>query len=509
MTQPGVILHYLKLAFWPSGMSLDYGWPAAQSIDAILPPAIIVGVLVGLMIWGLLKHSPLGFLGAWFFLILAPTSSFVPIKDAAFDHRMYLPLAAVSAFTIIGGWWIWNELAARIAKPDVSDNKRLWNLPLSALALAIVGLSWATIRRNDVFSSGATVWRDVLEKDSSRPRPHNNLAANLIEEQKYDEAIEHCQIALGLTPGYADAENNIGRALVLKDKIDEAIPWFEQALRHYPGHCDALMNLADALVKKDRVRDALELYGPLAKIDPEGAQAHLLNLADSLAKTKDNAIAIEAYKTYVSIAPLDAEARFRFAACLHEQGRSAEEMQQLEKAIELAPDHAEAHNNLAALLGRQGRTAEAIEHFQKALALKPDHDSACFNLGMIHYRQGSISEAIRAWRRAVQLKPNSVKYLGALALTLATSSDDSARNGGEAVELAKRAVKLSEAKPDPNVTAILAAAYAEAGDFPNAVATAQTAREIAIEQHQDSLAEQLRDRIKLYESRRPFHEAPR
>jgi tetratricopeptide (TPR) repeat protein len=508
MTQPGVIVHYLKLAFWPSGMSLDYGWPVAGSLSEIVLPSIVVAMLAGLTVWGLVKNSPLGFLGACFFVILAPTSSFVPIKDAAFDHRMYLPLAAVIGCVIIGGWWVWNELAMKAAKREVGDNRRSWILPLSALTLAIIGLSWATIRRNDVFRSGETVWRDVLENDSSRPRPHNNLAANLIDEQKYDEAIEHCRIALSLTPGYADAENNIGRALMLKDKIDEAIPWFEQALQHYPGHRDALMNLADALVKKGRVHDALSVYGPLAKIDPEGAQTHLLNLADSLAKKKDNASALDVYETYVSIAPQDAEARFRFANCLHEQGTSAEEMKQLEKAVELAPDHAEAHNNLAALLARQGRTAEAVEHFQKAIALNADHDSAWFNLGMIYYTQRKTIEAERAWRQAVRANPNAIKYLNALALALATSAEPAARNGPEAVELAKRAVELSQSKPDPNVIAILAAAYAEAGDFSQAVVFARQARELALAQHQDSLAEQLRDRIKLYESHQPFHEAP-
>jgi Flp pilus assembly protein TadD len=107
------------------------------------------------------------------------------------------------------------------------------------------------------------------------------------------------------------------------------------------------------------------------------------------------------------------------------------------------------------------------------------------------------------------LSPKDVEYASKLAYALATNADPAARNGPEAVELAKRAVELSQSKPDPNIVAILAAAYAEAGDFSSAVTTVHTARGMAIKQHQDSLAEQLRDRIQLYESRQPFHEAPR
>src|SRR5262249_37428878 len=66
LTQPGVIVHYLQLSFWPVGMSLDYGWPPAESLETIWLPAIIIAAVLGLTIWGLIKNSPLGFLGVWF-----------------------------------------------------------------------------------------------------------------------------------------------------------------------------------------------------------------------------------------------------------------------------------------------------------------------------------------------------------------------------------------------------------------------------------------------------------
>jgi protein O-mannosyl-transferase len=466
LTQPGVIVHYLKLTFWPSGMSLDYGWPAAASVGSVLPPALLLALLFGLTIWGLIKNSPLAFLGAWFFAILAPTSSIVPIKDAAFDHRMYLPVAAVVVLFVVGGFMLWRRLVVR--GPGTVEWRK-WAVPVCLLGGAVIGLGCASAARNAVFSSAADVWRDVLEKDPSRPRPHNNLAAVLIDEGKYDEAIEHCRTALAMTPGYADAENNIGHALVLKGKIDEAIPYFEAALQHYPNHYYALINLGDAFVKKDRPATAVKLYQTLLKLDPDNAKIH-----------------------------------YDLATCLRSTGEPAAAIEHLQKAVEIDPWYAAANYDLAGLLVAQGQAVQAVPHLQRTLEMKPDHDGAHHSLAAILYQQGNAADAVRHWREAVRLKPGNSEYLSDLALVLATSPDREVRNGVEAVDLAKRAVDVSKGKASANTVAILAAAYAETGNFAQAVATARQASELAIAQHQDALAEQLNDRIKLYQSGKPL-----
>ena len=113
-----MILHYLRLAFWPHPLVLDYGWPVAQTVGEILPGAIVVGGLAwrrpSMPCW---RGPAWGFLGAWFFLILAPTSSVMPLADLAFEHRMYLPLAAVVTVTVLGGYRLLVEIARRQQLP--------------------------------------------------------------------------------------------------------------------------------------------------------------------------------------------------------------------------------------------------------------------------------------------------------------------------------------------------------------------------------------------------------
>ena len=160
------------------------------------------------------------------------------------------------------------------------------------------------------------------------------------------------------------------------------------------------------------------------------------------------------------------------------------------------------------LLGQRGRFDEAIAHLQQALEIKPDYAEAHNNLGMALAGQGKIAEAVVQWREAVRLQPNQIAFVNHLAWVLATCPEASVRNGAEAVELAQRAVQLSDGR-EPAVLGTLAAAYAEAGRFPEAVQTARKALELATQQNKQALAESLKAKIPLYEAGTAFREPQR
>ena len=143
-----MILHYLALVFRPTGLCLDYNWPVATKLGQILPGAIVIGILLAATILALALRPMWGFAGAWFFLILAPTSSFLPIKDLAFEHRMYLPLAAIAAVVVIAIYLLGERLARRLdeTEPERTLTAELLALVLAISAAAILGaLTW---RRN-------------------------------------------------------------------------------------------------------------------------------------------------------------------------------------------------------------------------------------------------------------------------------------------------------------------------------------------------------------------------
>jgi hypothetical protein len=269
-SQPGVIVHYLKLALWPDPLCLDYAWPVARTVDAILPPALVVGALLLATLWALRACPWLGYCGAWFFLILAPTSSVMPIADLAVEHRMYLPLAAVAVLVVLGGHAGLGILCGRLAL-----GKRLSRCLAGGLVLALVVLlSWLTIRRNEDYQSPLSMWGAVVAQRPNNARAHTNLGVVLQRQGKVDEAARHFSEALRIRPHYAEAHNNLGWVLQRQGKMDEAARHFSEAVRIRPHYAEAHNNLGAALVHQGKEQEAARHFSEAVRIKPHYAEAH-------------------------------------------------------------------------------------------------------------------------------------------------------------------------------------------------------------------------------------------
>ncbi len=197
-------------------------------------------------------------------------------------------------------------------------------------------------------------------------------------------------------------------------------------------------------------------------------------------------------------------ARNNLGSALLQRGNVDEAISCYQKALQINPAYAEAHNNLGVALFKQGNVDEAISHFQMALQIKPDNAEACYNLGNALLQKGKVDEAISHYHKALQIKPDYAGAENNLAWVLATCPQALLRNGNKAVELARRANQLT-GDGNPAVLHTLAAAYAEAGRFPEAVATAQRALQVAGTQSNTALADAIRSQLKLYQAGIPFH----
>jgi tetratricopeptide (TPR) repeat protein len=324
MTQAAVILHYLRLAFWPGGLCLDYGWPAARTFGEVFPQVAMICILLAATVWAWRHRPPLGFLGAWFFIILIPTSSFIPIADLAAEHRMYLSLAAIVALTVAGLFL----LARRLAVPAI-----VW-LGGGAIVLVLTGL---TVRRNLDYVSEIAIWQDTVEKSPGNPRAQYDLGHALEAADRPQEAIAHYEKAVAEKPDYLDALNNLGHVLSVSGRAQEAIPHLQRAIEINPGLAEGHFNLGYALAQQGRIKDAIAHLEEALRIKPDFADAHQ-NLGIALAM----------------------------------DGRIDEAIGQWERALELEPDSAPTHNNLAYALSQTGHMRGAVAHYESAVRLKPD-----------------------------------------------------------------------------------------------------------------------------------------
>lgn len=264
-TQPSVISHFLRLTVWPHPLCLDYGWPLAGGIRDILPGAVIIGSLLWLTVYALFKRPALGFAGAWFFLILAPTSSFLPLEDPAFEHRMYLPLAAAAVLATA----LVFSLLRRIPAP--AGRRAAGAVILSAAVLLLGALSY---RRNRVYHAPLELWKGITILRPEHARGYYNYGLELGKAGRRDEAIEQYREAIRLKPDYAFAFNNLASALSEKGELLEAVRHYGRAIRIKPRYWEARYNLGAALAQLGKDLEALAAFEETIRIQSSFAPAY-------------------------------------------------------------------------------------------------------------------------------------------------------------------------------------------------------------------------------------------
>jgi tetratricopeptide (TPR) repeat protein len=305
-----------------------------------------------------------------------------------------------------------------------------------------------------------------------------NSALYLQKQGRYEESVARWKQVLEVSPDDPLALNNLGMALVLAGHRGEAVTHFQKAT-------------------EAKLRKALE-------VNPGSAETHD-TLGLLLLKTGRLDEAILHFQKAAELKPGFASARSNLGSALAMKGRLDEALAQLRKALELDSAHAPAYYNSGLVLAKRGETEEAIRQWQKAVAINPSYAEAHATLGDALYARDKIPEALAHWREAIRLQPNDLATLRQAAWVLATCPQATIRNGSEALALAVRAVQLSGGN-DAVVLDTLAAAYAQAGRFADAVLTARRALALAAQKNQQAQAEALKGRIALYEAQTPFRE---
>jgi tetratricopeptide (TPR) repeat protein len=237
----------------------------------------------------------------------------------------------------------------------------------------------------------------------------------------------------------------------------------------------------------------------------DNALAHY-NLGDALLKKSSLDEAIIHYQKAVQINPDYAEAHNNLGVTLFLKGSVDEAIAQYQKAMQIKPDNVDAHNNLGNALLQEGNVDAAIVQYQKALQINPGAAKVHNNLHRALLLRGSVDEAIAQCQKALQIDPNSAEALNNLAWLLATSPDAHIRDGAQAVRYAERACELTHYGMTP-VVGTLAAAYAEAGRFDDAIEAAEKACAMASKSGEQDLLEKNQKLLALYRAHQPYHEA--
>ena len=339
---------YAGKLLWPANLTFSYPrWniSAANAIDYIWPLALVA--LAGVIYFA--RHRVgRGFeVAALFFVTtLGPVLGFIMLYTFRYsfvaDHYQYLasigPIALAAAAITVGFDRVWKNDV--FLKPT-----------LGAALLGVLGfLTWNQCK---MYADSDTLWWTTISRNPESWMAHNNIAINLVQKGKMDEAIAHYDKALELDPTYGEAHYNLANALVRLGRVTEAISHYEKAVELNPNNAMAFHNLGSVLAQSGRLDEGIAQYRKALALTPNNAAMHN-----------------------------------NLGAALLRSGQLDEAMEHYQKALQLNPDNAEANYNLANALVQRGRLQEAVTYYNHALRLNPGNAAARERLNKVLQQLG-------------------------------------------------------------------------------------------------------------------------
>ncbi len=289
---------------------------------------------------------------------------------------------------------------------------------------------------------------------------------------------------------------------IRKKMVAEDIVGYEMVIRREPNDPALHDDVAMFYLELGRTAEAVAHFRTSLQLRPQSLSAHY-NLATALLVAGALDEAVTEFERALALDPTYANAHNNLAQALRLRGRRDEAETHYRQALALDPGHVEARNNLGHLLLEAGRLGEAMGLLQEAVARRSTYVEAHYNLGRARLAAGRTDLAVHAFDQALALRPDWVPALTALAWTLATAPEAATRDPVRAVRLAEQAAALT-GRRDAAALDVLAAAYAAAGRFDEAVRAAEAALALA---PPPPLAAAIARRLEDYRERQPYIEA--
>ena len=518
-------VRYLGKMIWPASLAAYYPTPNEWPLAWVFGAALLLAALTALCVWQLKRAPYLAVGWFWYLGTLVPVIGIVQVgMQSMADRYTYLPLiglfiAGVWAAAEIAARWLaatrWLALGAAAGLAACAaltwTQSGCWRTTASLFAHAVAVTRDNEVAQNDLgaclFKAGNVAAAEPLFAEAVRIRPKyqdalGNLALCRYAQGRVPEAIGYFQRSLDILPTPA-CHFNLANVLKGQGRLLEAEAHYRAALRLRPYFVEAWFNLGALMVQQGDAEAAAQAYGTALQLRPDYANAHL-NLGQVLLVQHKWDEAIAHLRTGLRAAPQNAEARFSLGAALASQGQYAEAAVHFAEACRLRPEYPEARASLGEALFYQGKLPEAVSELRPALQARPSAMNHYY-LALALHAQGQFDEALPHYREAVRLDPNTPSYLNDLAWILATHPKAEVRDGDQAVRLAERACQLIQFR-EPMFVGTLAAAYAEAGRFPDAVKTAERAMALATNAGRKELAERNQHLLELYRAGKPYHE---
>jgi Flp pilus assembly protein TadD len=485
---------YIGKMFWPQDLAVHYPFNAVSSITLgqFVPYILLLLVISVLVIYfgHKRRYLPVGWF--WFVGTLIPVIGLVRFTGSSYADRFtYIPY--IGLFIMIA--WGLPELLSKWPYRKMV----LWTSSLIVLFILTV----LTYLQLQYWTDSITLYRHALAVTKNNYAVHFGITQPLLDQGRIEEAIWHSSEAVRIKPDSADALNALGVALREAGRVDEAVVYYKKAIEIDPRAYEANANLGFVLASRGKFAEAIEYY-EIAMKTMETPRIHR-NYAWALFNLGRFEQAIAEYRKTLLLMPNDPNVLNEFGYALAHSGKFDEAITLYNKALQIKPDFADAHINIGYALTIRSNLDQAAVHLSKALQLDPNSALAHYYFGNILVKSGKINEAVTHFEKALQLKPDWVELMNAMAWCLAVNEKTAVHNPDKAVKLAQRACELTGYKI-PELLDTLAVAYAAKGDFKKAVDTSQNALELCRSPEQETLKNEIQNRLILYKAGKPYIE---
>ncbi len=372
-TQFCVIPIYIRLLLFPVGQNADPRFPFKEGFFdgwTFLGFCFLCSIILASILFR--KRVPVVSFGVlWFFITLSVESSIIPIRDAMFEHRLYLP---AFGFCLSVSYFVLSVF-----------NKRRFLGSFVCVAI-IAGFGFGAYQRNEIWQSSKALWEDVLTKSPWNNRAYTNLGIELAREGELAEAISRFQESLKLQPGDPLTLLNLGNALAMSGQYTEAVSIYTKLIAHDPNNPRAHFNMGTTLGHMGKLSLAEGYFREALRLLPGFVDAKI-NLGMALMKQKRFDDAIRCLQEVLQADEKQKDAHVYLGLALAKKGKLKEAGDAFGMAVKLDPLYVRARVNLGTVLAQQGRIDDAIYQFTEVLKLEPNYSVAVRNLEILRRKK--------------------------------------------------------------------------------------------------------------------------
>ncbi len=405
ISQFKVIVHYLFMFVWPFNICVEYDWKLVKSFfsyDCFIPFFFLCSLAGG--IYYLLKNNAtsiiaFGFL--WFFVAIAPRSSFIPSSELLTDYKTYLSSMGPMLLLALA---LVKLLSLALETPYMPALVQRYNNHLKSTVLLsfLCCVGYAAYVRNHVWRSGEEFWLNVIQNAPGKARAYNNYAVAMSEKGLYKESLPYYIKAIDMDNQYPDPLNNLAVAYSFLGDTDKAIECLQKSIKIQPHYPEAYNNLASFLINKQRYDEAEKALSLALHLRPHYGKAYF-NWGKIWLSRNEQDKALECFRNACLKGDLDNADGFKIYA------KVALSMKKGEEAIVACKKLLELERNadnlflLASAYNINNNLQESKQVCLQVAQARPADFGIWYNLGELAIQMNQFQEAIGYFRKAYQI----------------------------------------------------------------------------------------------------------